>query len=103
MMSNLSIQAPEAEPAKSAVVQAPAAAARPQQAPQTRAPAVCPSKTQLRRTSKYVTINFVFFSTRSLVAARFTLIRRRLQFLRLQYNKLDTRETGRTKSVLRTG
>jgi hypothetical protein len=47
MMSNLSIQAPEAEPVKSAVVQAPAPAARPQQAPQTRAPAVCPSKTQL--------------------------------------------------------
>jgi hypothetical protein len=103
MMSNLSIQAPEAEPAKSAVAQAPAAAARPQQAPQTRAPAVCPSKSLSRRASKNDTINSVLFSSRSLVAAPFTLIKRRLQFLHLQYNKLDTREIGRTKSVLRTG
>ena len=42
-------------------------------------------------------------SSRLLVAAHFTLIKRRLQSQHLQYNKLDTREIDHMKSVLRIG
>lgn len=102
MMSNLSIQAPEAEPVKSAVVQTTAPAARPQQAPQTRAPAVSPSKHNYDEHKK-IAIYSMLFSPRSRVAARFTQIKRKLQSQHLQYNKLDTREIDHTKSVLRIG
>lgn len=102
MMSNLSIQAPEAEPVKSAVVQTTAPAARPQQAPQTRAPAVSPSKPnyeKLKKNAIYSTLS----SPRSRVAAHFTQTKRKLQSQHLQYNKLGTREIDPTKSVLRIG